>query len=522
MNGRAIAIAILLLATAGCIRFGRRPTAPKKGPVAGGPAMPSDSIPPIKIDSIIERKAGAAAESTFVASAPGRRTPEKPAERCLLEIEGDRSQFIKDPISQKYTSYFGGGFIGRCPGQGITITADSAEFYDQNQLYYLLGNVKYREKRVHLDADKLTYFRAEERLLAEGNVVAVMSDSSTMTGPRAEYFRAVRGVRARARMVATMRPTLKLIEADSTGKRRGEPVVLVADNINGEGDSLFVAWGQVTIDRTDILARGDSANLDNTRQFSRLMKQPFIESKGKDSFTLRGLVIDMYGRNRAIERVVAKDSGVAVNKDLTLASDTIDLRVKENRLQRAYAFGPGSASAITKDRTILADSIDVRMPNQQLREMYAVRQAYAESDPDTSKVRSRERDWLRGDTIVARFDSIPPTDTTSKPKIRDLLASGTASSYYQVPNRKDVQKPGVNYVRGRQIIVDFKAQEVQTVTVVDSASGVFLEALPDSVASDSAKAGARPRRPSRRAGADGRNPQQGTITRRQPNAIRRP
>ncbi|HEX4932721.1 MAG TPA: hypothetical protein VFV33_06035, partial [Gemmatimonadaceae bacterium] len=335
-------------------------------------------------------------------------------------------------------------------------------------------------------------------------------------------------VRNRARIVSNLRPTLKLIEADSTGKRKGEPVVLVADNIVGEGDSLFVAWGTVTIDRSDILARGDSANLDNTRQFSRLMKRPYIESKGKDAFTLRGLVIDMFGRNRAIERVVAMDSGVAVNKDLTLASDTIDLRIRENKLQRAYAFGPGAASAVTRERTILADSIDVRMPNQQLREMYAVRQAYAESDPDSVKVRSAERDWLRGDTIVARFDSLPATDTTSKPKIRDLLASGFASSYYQVPNSKDAKKPGINYVKGRQIIVDFKAQDVQTVTVVDSASGIFLEALPDSVASDSARGAARARRPTRRPAAGtgttpgGRAPRPGAGTRRQPNAIRRP
>jgi len=510
VSRRALALAVVvLLATTGCFRLGRRPAAPR-GPAVAGPAMPGDSIPPIKIDSIITRAAGAPADSAFVASNPAARPAEKPAERCLLEIDGDRSQFIKDPISQKYTSYFGGGFIGRCPGQGITITADSAEFYDQNQLYFLLGNVKYRERRVNLDADKLTYFRAEERLLAEGNVVAVMRDSSTMTGPRAEYFRAVRGVRVRPRMVATMRPTLKLYEADSTGRRRGEPVVLIADNINGEGDSLFIAWGKVTIDRTDILARGDSANLDNARQFSRLMKQPYLESKGKDAFTLRGLVIDMYGRNRAVERVVAMDSAVAVNKDLTLASDTIDLRVKENKLQRAFAFGPGAASAISRERTILADSIDVRMPNQQLREMYAVRAAYAESDPDSNKVRSAERDWLRGDTIVARFDSAAATDTTARPRIRDLLASGTASSYYQVPNGKDVKKPGINYVRGRQIMVDFKEQEVQTVTVVDSASGVFLEAAPDSVATPKPAPG---RRPNRRAPAD---------TRRQPNAIRRP
>ncbi len=390
---RVLLSIVLLAATAGCMRLGRRPPAPP--PPVAGPIMPADSIPLIRMDSIVRRVAGAPVESAFVAPPAAPRPQERPAERCLLEIEGDRSQFIKDPISQKYTSYFGGGFTGRCPTQGITITADSAEFYDQNQLYYLLGNVKYREKRVHLDADKLTYFRAEERLLAEGNVYAVMPDSTSMTGPRAEYYRAVRGVRARARMVATMRPTLKLYEADSLGQRRGEPVLLTADNINGEGDSVFVAWGTVQLDRSDLMARGDSAELDNRRQFARLMKQPYVESKGKDAFTLRGKVIDVFARNKLVERVVARDSAVAVSRELTLSSDTIDLRVKDNQLQRAFAFGPGAASAVTPERTVIADSLDVRMPGQRIREMYAVRAAYAESDPDSTKVRSAERE-LRG------------------------------------------------------------------------------------------------------------------------------
>lgn len=499
--------AAVLLALAGCGRAGRRPAAP---PPAAGPAMPGDSIPAIIFDSITPRIAGAPPESAFVPAKPAARAAERPAERCLLEIDGDRSQFIKDPITQKYTSYFGGGFTGRCPRQGITIIADSAEFYDQNQLYFLIGRVKYTERRVTLDADRLTYFRAEERLLAEGNVVAVMSDSSRMTGPRAEYFRAVRGVRLRSRMVATMRPTLTLYETDSTGARRtSEPVVLVADNIVGEGDSLFTAWGRVELDRSDLRARGDSASLDNVRQVSRLMKSPFLESKGKDAFTLRGLVIDLYGRNRAVERVVSRDSAVAVSADLTLAADTIDLRVRDNQLQRAFAFGPGAASAVARDRTIIADSLDVRMPGQRIRELHAVRNAYAESDPDSTKVRSAERDWLRGDTIVARFDSLPSADSAARPRIRDLLASGAAQSYYQVPNNKGVDKPGINYVRGRQIVVDFHEQEVRTVTVIDSAAGIFLEAIPDSIA-----AASEPARRNRR--------QPPAAARRPPNAIRRP
>jgi hypothetical protein len=248
----------------------------------------------------------------------------------------------------------------------------------------------------------------------------------------------------------------------------------------------------VELDRTDLSARGDSASLDNTRQFSRLMKEPFIQSKGENAFTLKGRVIDLFGRTRAVERVYATDSATAVSQDLTLTADTIDLRVRDNKLQRAHAFGSTGASAVSPERTIVADSLDIIMPDQRIRELHAVGQAFAETDPDSTKIRSQERDWLRGDTIVARFDSIPASDTAKKPVIRELIATGDASSYYQIPsNEQDKDKPGINYVRGGQIRVDFNEQEVSTVTVFDQASGVYLEPVTDTSTATQKKAPAR-------------------------------
>jgi hypothetical protein len=241
----------------------------------------------------------------------------------------------------------------------------------------------------------------------------------------------------------------------------------------------------VQLDRTDLKATSDSATLDNVRQFSRLMIKPVVESKGEQPFTLRGRVIDVFGRTRRLDRILSVDSASAVSKDLTLTADTVDLRVTNNKLQRAFAFGagPGLATAVTKERTIVADSLHVLMPDQRIRELHAVGSAYAESDPDTNKVKTAERDWLRGDTIVAHFDSVAPGDTTGQPAIRELVASGAASSFYQLPsNSGQKDKPGLNYVRGGLIRIDFSESEVQTVTVQNQAAGVYLEPAKDSTA----------------------------------------
>jgi len=115
------------------------------------------------------------------------------------------------------------------------------------------------------------------------------------------------------------------------------------------------------------------------------------------------------------------------------------------------------------------------MPGQRMREVRAVRNAYAESNPDSGVV-STQRDWLRGDTIVAHFDSIPPTDTVSKPKIREIVAEGNAQSFYQMKSSHGpVDKPTINYVRGRIIDILFEDRKVATVTVTDKATGVLVE-----------------------------------------------
>src|SRR6185503_12189496 len=105
----------------------------------------------------------------------------------------------------------------------------------------------------------------------------------------------------------------------------------------------------------------------------------------------------------------------------------------------------------------------------------ALRKAYAESNPDSGVV-SEQRDWMRGDTIVARFDTLVGTDTASRPRIREITAEGNASSFYQMKNSKGPQtQPTINYVRGRIIDILFEDRRVTTVTVVDKATGVLIE-----------------------------------------------
>jgi hypothetical protein len=395
---------------------------------------------------------------------------------------------MRDTPSGRIT-YLGGGIVARCIGQGNRLTADSAEHYESEGRLYLVGNVHYTEPRATVTSHTMTYYQGDDHLHAEGDVVAVQSNGSTLRGPTADYYRST-PQRPLTRMYAPGRPTVTLVQQDTSGRGRPPDTAhIVANTITMQGDSLVYASGRVQITRPDLLATGDSAFMDSGREFARLMREPLVQGKGTRTFTLTGGVIDVYSRSRQVERVVATPKGHALSKDLELVADSIDLRMQGNQLQRAMAWGTSRAHAVSPEREIVADSIDAIMPGQRIREVRALRNAYAESNPDSGVV-STQRDWMSGDTIVAHFDSLVGADTSSKSRIREIVAEGDARSFYQMKNSKGPQtEPTVNYVRGRTIDIIFETGKVATVTVTDKATGVLIE---PAAASTGEKPGASP------------------------------
>ncbi|MGI8619609.1 MAG: LptA/OstA family protein [Gemmatimonadaceae bacterium] len=383
------------------------------------------------------------------------------------------ANLVEQPSGQSLM-ILGRGVVVSCAGQNNRIASDSAQYNEDTGVLFLIGNVRYTEPQIGITAERMTYFRGEDRLNAEGNVVATMSSGSVMRAPAADYYRAVVG-RPIARTVATGRPQLSLVEP-GPGGAAAEPVVVLADQIVLVGDSLVYASRRVDITRGAVRANGDSAFVDSEAEFVRLMLSPVVNGRGEQQFTLRGGVIDLFSRERKLERVLATPSGHVFSGDLELLADSIDMRLANDQLREAYAWGPGRARATSPERDITADSIYVLTPNQRLREMHAVGNAFANSIPDTATVAANERDWISGDTIVARFDSVAAGDT-ARVAPRELVATGDARSFYQFGNPEGVrERPTMNYVRGRIIAIAFADGEVSTVTVTEQASGVYLEA----------------------------------------------
>lgn len=406
-------------------------------------------------------------------TAQGRPTP------CSFESGRARADSIPGVGN---VAYAGGGVRIVCPERKITITGDSAErFQDHDQM---IGHAVYDEPRLHVTSDFLTYFQSDERVVAVSNVHARLPNGSTLDGPQAEFRRAVPRIRPRQQVSAIARPTITIVEKDSTGKTL-EPTKVVANTVFMDGDSLIYGGGQVIITRTDITATADSAFIDQTRETMHFMRSPVIVGKRDRPFTLTGDLIDAFWHDRKLTRVLSQANAKAVSDSMTLTADTLDLRVRNDQLDHAYAWGgTGRARVVSPSQNMVADSLDVTMPGQRIQLVRAIDNAFAEGRPDTTRfivLAPDTTDWLRGDTIIARFDTLA-RDTTKNPSIRLLTASGHASSLYHLaPSDSTERRPAINHVTARIINIAFNdSSKVQTVTTVDSVSGVYLEPRPDS------------------------------------------
>ena len=401
-------------------------------------------------------------------------------------VNGQRTTHFT--LQGKDTTWVGGGVDSWCEGTDQRVRSDSAEQYTDKKLLILIGHVHYTEERLKLDADRLTYYTGEERLLAEGNVVGVTNTGTRFMGPRAEYLRPAEGVRKQSHLLAEPRSNIWVSPQDA-GKDSKDSVNIQANRIVMDNDSLIFAKGIVVIERPDLLSTSDSAFVDKYTEFARLMQTPKVVGRGDRHFTLDGDVIDIYSKAHEVERVKSLGHGLATSDDITLKSDTIDLRVSGQKLQRAYSWGKSRAHAHSKDRDITADSIEVLMPEQQLHMLRALGRALAESEPDSLKIASKKLDRLEGDTIIAEFDTAATSDTVKQAAIRTIIAYGTAAtrakSYYQVARNGEPKTtlPNVNYTLADTVTATFRQRQVYQIRYQGRVEGIYEELAADTTKS---------------------------------------
>ena len=444
--------------------------------------------------------------ATF-AQQPAAATDTTRGRPCVIQIDSIGHNYQEATVRPGEKNYFaGGGVLARCQGTGSMLSADSVALFAGVGRFDMVGQrtpVHIRDTAITLDATTAAYFLRQERLEAHKNVVAVnRKTGSVLRGPNLTYYRAVKGVRDTLEMYASGRPTIEYRATADTGG--GEPYVIVADRVRFKGNDRMWGGGQVTIDRSDFAARGDSMQLDQAAGFAVLVGKPRVEGKSARPYTLTGTRIELglQGRGRDIRLVKALGDGVATGADWRLTADTIHLHVDRKKLQQAFAWGPKDsvrARALSTLNTIQADSLALDLPDEVLDEARAFGHAYSTSKTESPKRDSTatpEVNWFAGDSLTARWKQVPDSAGTPRSKLYRLIARGSARSFTYLASEHDSTGPSLNYSRGKVIDCVLKGDKVNRCTVTGGANGVQLDprppAPPDTTKADTTKKKPRP------------------------------
>ena len=411
------------------------------------------------------------------------------AGRCVFQITNvDRQGAVVE--TPRGTNYFAGGNVQlRCKGSQVTMQSDSVAAYG-GVVVHFIGNVKYRDSTLTMDADNGTYFKNGEKWEARGRVSTNnLKTGSKLTGPSLDYYRVVKGVRDTLEMYSTGRPRIEYTSADP-GAKPVEPYIIVADRVRLKGSDRLWAGGKVTIDRSDFSARGDSLRLDTGKGSDGTLVggNPVMRGLGRDSFNLTGKRLDLKLDRRELTYVIAKGNGRAVSKEWDLVADTIGLDIKNRRLERTLAWGDSIRPYATSPAYAMrADSLALDTPGQQLKEVRGFGTAWLGGTIDA---RTKQRDWMRGDTVVAQFVQRDSAGTRQAALSRIVARKG-AQSFHLDPSPRFPDRPSINYARGDVIVMTMKqgaAPGVDRVDVRGLIDGIQLEAFDAPPVADSLQA----------------------------------
>ena len=395
----------------------------------------------------------------------------------------------------------------------------------------LNGAVEVDDPDRSLRSEFAQYFTETEQLHARTNVVlrekrngsVIMSELLDLyqETPQRESLLVATGGRPRAIMyqqpdARADAPPLAPPANDArvTGAAR-DSTILDAQEIRITGGQSFRGTGNAVLQRDSLTATGTAIEFtDSTRRMdvmgSAVVTLPTQELRG-DTITA---TVD---ERDQIDDVLARHGASLTAEDLNVTAPAIRLMFADGGIERLVAMNweappgalPGARPHVESEAFALdADSIDVLAPGQRITEAVAIGDARGERVlPDSVSALLPEgspevlallsRDWIRGDTVRARFAPNPRAETDSAAAstvMEQLAAHGQqAQSMYSVRDENEPDtKLSFNYLLSSYIEVNFRDGEVSTVSAAGDARGVYLQPAEAARATSAGTLGATP------------------------------
>jgi len=393
--------------------------------------------------------------------------------------------------------YISGRTKFRCE-DGVVVMADSAVRAFGRRT--LLGNVSFSDPEKDIQTQVLQFEERTGQVVTFGNTIvtdrkagSVLKASNGLT-----YWRETKENPVPRIEVLTGRPQLILIE-EPKPDQTSDTTKIDSDRMEIVGQKLFRGWGRVVIKRGELDASGGQAIFDDSLGIMDLWETAHIKG---EKYDVKGDSVHAEVEGDVFKALHVFRNAKIVSEDLQVEGTRLRIAFDSGAVQRLIArgeaqkpggqlLGPPQAIATTPDFVLKADSIDALAPGQELEKVFAVGNAWGSREPDSLDLKLPEliqRDWLRGDTVIAYFVEMPdsmkakraPTDSTSTRVMDRLLASGTrekpATALYRMRPENDTTKEAeIGYVAARQITARFRAGEVFDLTATDKVRGVYLQ-----------------------------------------------
>ncbi|HQW67243.1 MAG TPA: hypothetical protein PLJ23_09385, partial [Gemmatimonadales bacterium] len=280
---------------------------------------------------------------------------------------------------------------------------------------------------------------------------------------------AVRGVRDSAEAVSMLRPPPTVVPKRAKGDTASKgPYVIVADLLRGFGSSRLSGRGNVTIDRDDLVGRGDSLlYTTGTAGQTILTGTPASWRRtGADSFTVTGRDIRLALTDEVLDDLRAYGDGKVVQDSTRVTGDSVALQFVDGKLARTDAWGKEALAHVTREGyDIVGDSVAIVAPGEELQSINVFGRGQLQNPIDTavkttptdSAGTAPDRDTLWGNRIEARFAQVDSAGTRLT-RVTFIEAIGSARSLMtQSVERNGVTTPTVNYSLADTITITMKA-----------------------------------------------------------------
>jgi hypothetical protein len=397
-----------------------------------------------------------------------------------------------------------------------TLTADYAQYYARDRHVIAQGNVvltDLQEGGVIL-APYLDYYQASETrpedliIMHSGRPRAILVQASAADSmQRDTTIVDADGMEIRGRTHFIGQGNVEVDRAGTKGYgqyaefMQGGGVLRLTGTARLQSDSLRMAGDSIVGETTaeeefrELVAWGDLATLHGEEIE---IDAPWIRVLFQDGEVDR-LIAAVPGSSRPPPVVVATDSAALPANSAAIADTAVVAETSPPGMQAGPppvapapladpppARDPSAplARAVSADFRLVADSIDALAPNRTLEQVTAVGMAYGErllTDDSLSQALPEiaQRDWLRGDTIVATFAEAPPSETdTAAQRVleRIVAAGGPASSVYRQLDEDDPSGGyAISYLIAGRIEVDLKDGAVADVRADGQVRGIYLQ-----------------------------------------------